>query len=92
MSNTTNSSPALPTNDEMLEMLNVDVLPFYDDYEAESFSFTEKYRAIAIVSESESNIVFALNNGAEVEIAKSYFRFPKAEKSSTIERLQGTLR
>lgn len=92
MSNTTNSYSSLPTNDEMLEMLNVDVLPFFDDYEAESLSFTEKYRAIAIVSESESNIAFALNNGAEVEIEKSYFRFPKAEKASTIECLQGTLR
>lgn len=91
MSNTTNSNTALPTKDEMLEMLNVDVLPFFDDYEAESLSFTEKYRAVAIVAEAENDVAAALNNGTEVAIAKSYFQFPKAEKASTIERLRGTL-
>jgi hypothetical protein len=94
MSNATNSEPTTPRNlpapAEMLEMLNVDILPFFDTYETTTFAFVEKYRAVAITSETPRTITVALNNAIEIEISTIYFQFPRSEKTSTIKRLQGT--
>lgn len=80
-----------PTTDEMLEMLNVDVFPFFDGYDEEAFTFAEKYRAVSVVAETEHGFVIALNDGQELEISKSYFRFPGTEKAATLETLKNVL-
>lgn len=86
--NTNLSARTAPTTDEMVEMLNVDVLPFFDGYDADNFSFTEKYRAVAVVAETETGFVVSLNTGNEIEVAYSYFQFPGTEKAKTIAALQ----
>ena len=80
-----------PTTDEMLEMLNVDVLPFFDGYDEDTFSFTEKYRAVSVVAETENGFVVSLEDGKELEISKSYFKFPGTEKAATIAALTNVL-
>lgn len=80
-----------PTADEMLEMLNVDVFPFFDSYDEDSFTFAEKFRAVKVVAEKEEGFVISLNNGQEIEISKNYFQFPGTEKTSTVQKLKTIL-
>ena len=80
-----------PTTDEMLEMLNVDVLPYFDHYDADNFSFSEKYRAVAVVAETSTGFAIALNDGTEIEVSKNYFQFPGSEKEATLYSLQQKL-
>jgi hypothetical protein len=84
-------SDYLPTAAEMLEMLNVDILPFFDNYEPKSFVFKGKYRAETITTETSGFIIVALNNGMEIKISKLYFRSPITEKTRIIQRLQEIL-
>lgn len=91
IANTDLTAITAPTTDEMLEMLNVDVLPFFDGYDADTFSFTEKHRAASVVAETETGFVVALNDGKEVEVSKAYFQFPGTEKEKTIAKLTNTL-
>lgn len=91
ISNTDLTARTAPTTDEMLEMLNVDVLPFFDGYDENNFSFTEKYRAVSVIAETENGFVVSLNDGKELEISKSYFQFPGTEKENTIAKLKNTL-
>jgi hypothetical protein len=81
----------LPTSEEMVEMLNVDVLPFFDGYDEATFSFSEKYRALGVVTETENGFVIALDNNTEVEISKAYFQFPGSEKETVLFALQQKL-
>ena len=80
-----------PTVAEMLEMLNVDVLPYFDYYNEEDFSFSEKYRAVAVVAETENGFAISLNDGSEIEVSKNYFQFPGSEKEATLYSLQQKL-
>lgn len=89
---TTNlSATTAPTTTEMLEMLNVDVLPFFDGYDEETFSFAENHRAVAVVSETENGFVISLNAGQEIEVSKAYFKFPGTEKEATLTSLKNSL-
>lgn len=81
----------IPSIEEMLEMLNVDILPFFDGYDEATFSFSEMYRATALASENGDKFNFTLNTGTEISISKSYFRFPGAEKDIVLFHLKNTL-
>lgn len=91
MTNTDLTAIIAPTTDEMIEMLNVDVLPFFDGYDEETFSFAEKHRAVSIVSETENGFAVSLTDGKEVEVSKAYFQFPGTEKENTIQTLKSVL-
>lgn len=81
----------VPTKEEMLEMLNVDVLPYFDSYDMDTFSFGEKYRAIEVLRVNDESFSFTLNTGAEIEVSKEYFKFPGAQKAIAISRLEKVL-
>jgi hypothetical protein len=89
--NTDLNAITAPTTAEMLEMLNVDVLPFFDGYDESTFSFSEKYRAESVVAETENGFVISLNDGKEIEVAKAYFQFPGTEKANVLFALKNTL-
>lgn len=94
MTKTAHAVPAdntVPTEVEMLEMLNVDVLPYFDGYDEDSFSFNEKYRAVNVVRVNQKSCSFSLNTGVEIEVAKDYFEFPGAQKEITLHRLKSVL-
>lgn len=90
---TTNDGSAdmVPTAEEMLEMLNVDVLPYFDDYDAESFSFSAKYRAVAVLSDNAGIVTVSLDNGSKIEVSKEYFNFPGAQKEIALSRVKNQL-
>jgi hypothetical protein len=89
--NTDLNAITAPTTAEMLEMLNVDVLPFFDGYDESTFSFSEKYRAVSVIAETENGFVVSLNDGKEIEVSKAYFQFPGTEKENTLFALKNTL-
>lgn len=89
--NAENAANMVPTENEMLEMLNVDVLPYFDGYDEDSFSFSEKYRAVNVVKVNQKSCSFSLNTGIEIEVSKDYFKFPGAQKEITLHRLKSVL-
>lgn len=95
MSNATqseqNTPSNLPTTAEMLEMLNVDIMPYFDGYDTATLTFTEKYRAVAVASETTRDITVELNDGQKVDISKIYFEFAHSEKTNVLQRLLGDL-
>ena len=95
MSNATNSEKSIPGNfpptSVMLEMLNVDIFPYFDDYDAATLTFTEKYRAVAVVSQTSRDLTVELNDGQKVDISKIYFEFAHSEKTNVLRRLLGDL-
>lgn len=91
IANTDLTAIVAPTTDEMIEMLNVDVLPFFDGYDADTFSFAEKHRAASVTGETETGFVIALTDGKEVEVSKAYFQFPGTEKENAVSSLKKVL-
>lgn len=85
------SEIASPTPEEMLEMLNVDILPFFDAYDENTFTFAEKYRATSIIIATETSFIVSLNTGKDVEVSKDYFQFPGSHKEVTLFKLQNEL-
>lgn len=95
MSNATNHGKNIPGTfppaSEMLELLNVDIMPYFDEYDAATFTFTEKYRAVAVVSQTSRDLTVELNDGQKVQISNIYFEFSHSEKNNVLRRLLGDL-
>lgn len=81
----------LPSQEEMLEMVNVDILPFFDHYNEEDFSFAAKYRAVEVAGEVGACFTLLLDDESTIEVPTSYFQFPGTEKENALNKLKNIL-
>lgn len=77
----------LPSKDILIEMVNVDILPFFDDYDTEQYTFEAKLRAVDVVDQDVANVFLSLNNGEILPIPVEYFLHPVIWKETVINRL-----
>lgn len=77
----------LPSDEILIEMVNVDILPFFDDYDSEQYVFEAKLRAVEVSDRDVANVFFSLNNGEILPIPAEYFLHPVIWKETVINRL-----
>ena len=64
----------LPDEATMLEMVNVDIFPFYDDYNPETYRFDSSYQAEQVISVTRTDVTFLLNTQEQVSIPVEYLK------------------
>lgn len=77
----------LPDEETMLEMVNVDIFPFFDDYNPETYEFSQKHQAVQVVTISLADVTVLLDNGETVDIPAEYFTSPGTWKETVLTRL-----
>lgn len=77
----------LPDEETMLEMVNVDIFPFFDDYNSETYEFSQKHQAVQVVTTSLTDVTVLLDNGETVDIPVEYFDSPVLWKETVLTRL-----
>lgn len=80
----------MATAERNIELMNVDILPFFDTYNDEEMTFTAAWRAESVLAEDEDNILFNVvrvddedQKPVIVAVIKEYFDEPELEQKKT---------
>lgn len=80
-----------PTETVMVELVNSDLLRFFDEVKAEAgtFQFSEEYKVTELIGESGKDFLFKRADGKELAVWKDYFLNPELWKQQRQLKLQG---
>lgn len=85
------ASQGYPGEAEMVELVNSDLLRFFDEvkHEPVGFQFSDEYKVTELIGESGKDFLFKRVDGKELAVWKDYFLNPELWKQQRQLKIQG---
>lgn len=85
------TSQGYPGEAEMVDLVNSDLLLFFDEVKHEplNFRFSDEYKVIELIGESGKDFLFKRADGKELAVWKDYFLNPELWKQQRQLKIQG---
>jgi hypothetical protein len=78
-----------PLAEEMVNLVNTDMLQFWDEHEPVEYLWTEKRKVVSLIDEQGKDFIFKREDGGQLGVWKEYFLDPEQWKKNRVLKMQG---